>query len=47
VDHASVVLLSQIRTVDKLRLVRKLGALDEDTLDRVDAALRISLGLSG
>lgn len=45
-DRQSVVLLNQIRTVDKERLVRKLGALGEDALARVDAALLISLGLA-
>ena len=43
---ASVVLLNQIRTVDKLRLVQRLGALKPETLKHVDLALRISLGLA-
>jgi mRNA interferase MazF len=41
----SVALLSQIRAVDKVRLVKRLGALDKDTLRRVDEAIQISLGL--
>ena len=41
----SVVLLSQIRAVDKVRLVKRLGALDADTVRRVDEAIQISLGL--
>ena len=45
-DRQSVILLNQIRTVDKERLVRKLGALDEDAIARVDAAILISLGLA-
>jgi mRNA interferase MazF len=46
VDRRSVVLLNQIRTVDKGRLIRKLGALYEDTMERVALALLISLGLT-
>ena len=41
----SVALLNQIRAVDKLRLVKRLGAVDQETLKRVDDAIRISLGL--
>lgn len=41
----SVALLSQIRAVDVLRLVKRLGSVSEATLDEVDAAIQISLGL--
>ena len=41
----SVVLLNQIRSVDRKRLVGRLGRLKPDTMARVDRALRISLGL--
>ena len=41
----SVVLLNQIRSIDKRRLVRRLGAVRPDTTERVDRALQISLGL--
>jgi mRNA interferase MazF len=41
----SVALLSQIRAVDRLRLIKCLGAVDAETLERVDDAIRISLGL--
>ena len=41
----SAIELSQIRSVDRERLVRRLGALDAVTLHRVDEALKISLGL--
>ncbi|MEG0178954.1 MAG: type II toxin-antitoxin system PemK/MazF family toxin [Oscillospiraceae bacterium] len=41
----SVVLLEQIRTLDKQRLREKTGHLDENDLRRVDAALEISFGL--
>jgi mRNA interferase MazF len=42
----SVALLSQIRAVDKIRLVKRLGALDPDAQRRVDEAIQISLGLT-
>jgi mRNA interferase MazF len=41
----SVVLLNQIRTVDKRRLVKRLGAVNPATMKRVDQALMISLAL--
>jgi mRNA interferase MazF len=41
----SVVLLNQLRSIDKERLVRRLGALAEATMQQVDEALLISLGL--
>ena len=42
----SVILLNQIRTVDRHRLIQRLGALKPETLKRVNLALRISLGLA-
>jgi mRNA interferase MazF len=41
----SVILLEQIRTVDKQRLYQKLGQIDDDLMRIVDAKLMISLGL--
>ena len=41
----SVVLLEQVRTVDKKRLKEKICHLDENTMDRVDRALMVSFGL--
>ena len=41
----SVALLNQIRAVDKRRLIRRLGAVDVETMDKVDEAIWISLGL--
>lgn len=40
----SVVLTEQIRTLDKQRLMDKIGTLDESLMQRVNAALLISLG---
>lgn len=41
----SVVSLDQIRTIDKSRIVKKIGKVNEFTLKRTDVALRISVGL--
>lgn len=40
----SVILLEQLRTLDKRRLKAKIGSLDDDTMIRVDRAILISLG---
>ncbi|MGN0519091.1 MAG: type II toxin-antitoxin system PemK/MazF family toxin [Acutalibacteraceae bacterium] len=41
----SVVLLEQIRTIDKKRLKEKMGYLDETSMNRVNQAISISFGL--
>ena len=41
----SVVLLEQVRTIDKKRLREKIGRFNEDMMRSVDEALKISLGL--
>jgi mRNA interferase MazF len=41
----SVALLNQIRSIDKARLVRLLGAISAETMERIDRALVLSLGL--
>ncbi len=43
----SLVLLEQIRTLDKKRLREKMGRLDEPIMDKVDAAIAVSFGLHG
>ena len=43
--RSSAVVVNQIRTVDRQRLLRKLGHLDPETMTRVDEALKITLGL--
>lgn len=43
----SVVLLEQIRTIDKTRLKEKMGHLDDVTMDDVDSAIQISFGIGG
>jgi mRNA interferase MazF len=45
-DVRSSIRLDQIRSVDRLRLIRSLGALDAVDMDKVDQALKISLGLT-
>ncbi len=41
----SIVLLEQIRTLDKKRLREHMGRLDEASMTRVDRALEVSFGL--
>ncbi len=41
----SVVLLEQIRTIDKRRLKERMGKLDDMLMSRVDSALAVSFGL--
>ena len=41
----SVILLEQIRTIDKKRLREKIGCLDKNMMLKVDNSLKISLGL--
>lgn len=41
----SVVLLEQIRTLDKRRLQEKLGVIDPATMQSIDVAIMISLGI--
>lgn len=42
----SVVLLEQIRTLDKKRLKEKMGALDTGSMTAVNSALTVSFGLN-
>lgn len=44
-ERDSVILLEQIRTIDKQRLTDKITHLDEESMQRVNEALQISLGL--
>ena len=41
----SVVLLEQLRTIDKKRLLERMGKLDEGVMSRVDEAIAVSFGL--
>lgn len=42
----SVILLEQIRTLDKRRLKEKMGHLDDDVMDKVNLAIAVSFGLA-
>ena len=41
----SVILLEQIRTIDKSRLRERMGKLDDKTMNKVDSAIAVSFGL--
>ena len=41
----SIILLEQIRTIDKSRLRERMGKLDKNTMSAVDSALAVSFGL--
>ena len=43
----SVILLEQIRTIDKSRLKERMGRLDEPLMNEVDSAIALSFGLEG
>ena len=42
----SVILLEQVRTIDKQRLKEKMGTLQKTSMDMVDRALSVSFGLN-
>jgi mRNA interferase MazF len=46
-DKDSTILLNQIRTIDKVRLRKKICSLPDFIMNKVDIALEISLGLDG
>ncbi len=45
-DKDSIVLLEQLRTLDKRRLKEKITQIDENTMKKVDIAIMISLGIT-
>ena len=45
-EKDSVMLMEQIRTIDKVRLREFLGSVDEYIIDKIDNALKISLALN-
>ncbi|MGB3161757.1 MAG: type II toxin-antitoxin system PemK/MazF family toxin [Carnobacterium sp.] len=45
-EKDSVVLLEQVRTIDKQRLKEKVTQLNQETMIKIDEALEISVGLS-
>lgn len=42
----SVVLLEQVRTIDKRRLKEKMGSVDEASMSKVNEAISISFGIN-
>ncbi|WMJ84345.1 type II toxin-antitoxin system PemK/MazF family toxin [Oscillospiraceae bacterium LTW-04] len=41
----SIVLLEQIRTIDKRRLKERMGRLDDNSMNQINHALQVSFGL--
>jgi mRNA interferase MazF len=41
----SVILLEQVRTIDKIRLKEKMGHIDNETMSMVNKAISVSFGL--
>jgi len=44
-DKDSTVLLNQIKTIDKSRLIKNVGSIDFSIMNKVDLAIKISIGL--
>ncbi len=44
-DKDSNILLNQIKTIDKLRIKKKISTLPNEIMNKVDLAIKISLGL--
>lgn len=44
-SRISCVMLEQVRTIDRARLIRYIGSLDEGTMEAVDTALAVSMGM--
>ena len=44
-EKNSKILLNQIRSIDKRRLVKKLGRVDKETMVEINNSIKISLGL--
>ena len=45
-ERDSNILLNQIKTIDKKRIIKKLGSLDLHLMKKVDLAIKISLDLA-
>jgi len=44
-DKDSTIILNQIRTIDKSRIIKKISSLDIYSMNKVDLAIKISLSL--
>lgn len=45
INNNSLILLNQIRTIDQQRLVKKLGKINPATIEKINKAIMISLGI--
>lgn len=45
-NRDSTILLNQIRSIDKKRIIKKLSSLKEDILKKIDLAIKVSLSLN-
>ena len=44
-EKESIIIVNQIRSIDKARLIKKIGRLSQDRLEQVEDALQITLGM--
>lgn len=44
-ERSSIILLEQLRTLDKQRLGQWVCTLDQETMEEIDKALKVSLGI--
>ena len=44
-DKDSTIMLNQVRTIDNSRLIKKIGLLDNFTMNKVDRAVKVSLSI--
>ncbi len=44
-DKDSTIMLNQIRTIDNIRLIKKVGVLDNFIINQIDKSLKVSLSL--
>src|SRR3989344_96086 len=44
-DKDSTIMLNQIRTIGNARLIKKIGSLDNFTMNKVDRAIKVSLAI--
>jgi len=45
-NHDSTILLNQIKTIDKSRIIKRVGKLNSSLMKKVDLAIKISLDVS-
>lgn len=44
-DKQSMVLLEQVRTIDKKRIIKYVGIVEEKVMEQINDALKVSLGI--